>query len=75
MARRQGPPTHGRRYVGNINKQEVHDLDNEQTEKNRCQIDEIIDADHAVIFDPDSLEQAHQEGFDNCHFCIGESHW
>ncbi len=73
MARRSGEPTNGRRYVGNVNKMEVHDLDNEQTGGNECQIDEIIAADHAVIFDPDSLDQAYQQGYDNCFHCIGES--
>jgi len=37
---------------------------------NACQIDEIIDAGNAVVFDPDTLEQAHGEGYDNCAYCI-----
>ena len=73
MARRQGPPTNGKRYVGNVNKMEVHDLDNEQTAANQCQIDEIIAAGHAVTFDPDTLGQARRQGYDNCIHCIGES--
>ena len=48
MARRSGEPTDGRRYVGNVNTMEVHDLDNEQTGANECQIDEII----ATILQP-----------------------
>jgi hypothetical protein len=75
MTRRPGPPTKAHRFVGNSNKMEVHDLDNEQTEKNRCQIDEIIAAGHAVIFEPDSLAEAHRQGFDNCEFCLGKSLW
>ena len=71
--RRQGSPTYGRRFVGNIDKKEVHDLDDEQTKSNECQIDEIIRAGHARIFDPDTLEQAHKEGYDNCAYCIGGS--
>ncbi len=59
-----------RRYLGNTNKMEVHDLNNEQPQ---CQINEIIAAGHAVVFAPDSLEQAHREGFDNCAWCIGGS--
>ena len=70
MARRPGPPLHGNRYCGNTNKKEVHDLDNEKT---LCQIDEIITAEHARTFDPDTLEQAHREGYDNCAYCIGGS--
>ena len=38
---------------------EVHDLWNE---KPQCQIDEIIRSGNAVIFNPDNLEQAHNEG-------------
>lgn len=73
MARRQGPPTFGRQFVGNTNTTEVHDLDNEKTAGNECQIDEIIAAGHAVTFTPDLLAQAHTEGFDNCAHCIGGS--
>ena len=73
MARRQGPPTNGKRYVGNTNTTEVHDLDNEKTGANQCQIDEIIAAGHAVTFTPDSLDQAHSEGYDNGAHCIGDS--
>lgn len=73
IMRRQGYPTHGRRFVGNTTKEEVHDLDNEQTGPNECQIDEIIRAGHAKIFDPDTLEQAHKEGYDNCAYCLGGS--
>lgn len=71
--RRQGPPTYGKRYVGNTNKIEVHDLDNEQTGANECQINEIIAAGHARTFSPDTLEQAHNEGYDNCAHCLGGS--
>lgn len=73
MARRQGPPTQGSRFVGNTDKKEVHDLDNEQTGANECQIDEIIAADHAIIFTPDTLDEAHSKGYDNCAHCIGGS--
>ena len=73
MGRRRGKPTFGRRYVGNRNKMEVHDLDNEKIRPNQCQVDEIIAAGNAVIFEPDTLEQAHREGYDNCVHCIGES--
>ena len=68
--RRQGPPTYGKRYVGNTNKKEVHDLDNEQTGANECQINEIIAAGHARTFSPDTLEQAHKEGYDNGAHCL-----
>lgn len=70
MARRPGPPTYGRRFVGNRNHMEVHDLDREKT---ACQIDEIIRSGHAVTFNPDTLARAHQQGYDNCAYCIGSS--
>lgn len=62
MARRYGPPLYGNRYCGNTNKMEVHDLDDEDTSESGCQIDEIIEAEHAKAFDPDTLKQAHSEG-------------
>ena len=62
----------GKRYLGNQNptSKEVHDLHNEKTQ---CQIGEIIRARHAVVFSPDTLTQAHAEGYDNCAWCIGGS--
>ena len=73
MARRPGPPLYGKQYCGNTNKMEVHDLDNEDTAENGCQIDEIIRAGHARTFNPDTLSQAHSEGYDNGAKCIGGS--
>jgi hypothetical protein len=64
---------HGIKYLGNENKNEVHDLENEDERPNACQIDEVIRAGHAVRFLPDTLDQAHDEGYDNCHYCIGGS--
>lgn len=68
MARRPGPPLHWKQYCGNTNTKEVHDLDKETT---NCQIEEIIDAGHAKPFD--TLEDAHDEGYDNCAYCLGGS--
>ena len=61
-----------KQYLGNSNpkKMEVHDLYNETPQ---CQIDEIIVNGHAVVFTPDTLDEAHKERYDNCSFCIGES--
>ena len=59
-----------KRYLGNSNKTEVHDLHNETTQ---CQIDEIIAAGNAVVFAPDTLSQAHADGYDNGYYCIGNS--
>jgi hypothetical protein len=73
MARRPGYPTYGKRFVGNTEKKEIHDLDNEKTGAYQCQIDEIIGAGHARTFTPDTLAQAHSEGYDNCAYCIGGS--
>jgi hypothetical protein len=70
MVRRPGYPLYNKRYFGNTNTKEVHDLDNEQV---NCQINEIIKANHARSFNPDTLEQAHSEDYDNCAYCIGGS--
>ncbi len=72
MARRSGPPTYGKRFVGNRSPAhlEVHDLD---AEDRRCQIDEIIKAGNAVTFTPDTLVEAHRQGYDNCAYCLGGS--
>lgn len=85
MTRREGAPTFGHRYLGNTNKMEVHDLDNEKTKPHQCQIDEIIAAHNRNCignrggrvknFEPDTLDQARREGFDNCKYCIGNSNW
>lgn len=69
MARRYRAPFYGKRYIGNTNTNEVHDLDNEKT---GCQIDQIKDS-HVVTFNPDSLTTAKSKGFDNCAHCIGGS--
>jgi hypothetical protein len=62
----------GRTFLGNSSpsKKEVHKLSNENA---NCQVDEIIKAGHAVGFTPDTVEQAHSEGYDNCAYCIGGS--
>ena len=62
-------PTH-KRYLGNTHKMGVHDLGNE---KLVCQIDKIIRAGHAVVFEPDTLEEAQREGYNNCGYCSGGS--
>ena len=68
MARRRTGHMSGERYLGNMHKTEVHDLDSEKTQ---CQIDEIIKAGHDKPFD--SLQAAHSAGYDNCAYCIGNS--
>lgn len=64
---RPDSPFDGNRFIGNKNTTEVHDLDNEDTADNGCQIDEITDV---VTFDPDTLEQALSEGYDPCDKCL-----
>lgn len=61
---------YGINYLGNKNTTEVHRLANEQPQ---CQIDEILTAGNAVKFIPDTLEEAHNNGYDNCAYCIGGS--
>jgi hypothetical protein len=57
-------------FLGNSNTREVHYLKNE---KGQCQIGEILRAGHAVVFLPDTVQQAHREDFDDCGHCIGRS--
>jgi len=72
-------PVHTRpadkRFLGNNNPShmEVHDLENEDTSPIACQIDEFITARHAVVFNPDTLQQAYTERYDYCYYCIGAS--
>lgn len=68
MTIRTEPPLFGKRYCGDTNALEVHDLIYETFQ---CRIDEIISAGHAKAFSPDNLEQAHSAGFKKCLFCIG----
>jgi hypothetical protein len=68
MARRYNGNMNGERYLGNKNKTEVHDLDNENR---NCQIDEIIKAEHDRPFN--SLSDAKSAGYDNCAYCLGGS--
>ncbi len=70
MTRRFNGNMNGERYLGNSNpsSMEVHDLDNENT---NCQIDTIISNGHDKPFT--SLETAHQAGYDNGAWCIGDS--
>ncbi len=68
MARRRRGNMNGERYCGNMNNIEVHDLDNEDTHANGCQIDEIIDAGNDKPFE--SLSEAHRQGYDNCAKCL-----
>jgi hypothetical protein len=67
------PQISNKRYLGNKNTKEVHDLDHEDTSASGCQIDEIIKAGHAVVFNPDTLEEAHKCGYDNCAKCLSGS--
>lgn len=71
LTRRQRSPFNGKRFIGNKNNNEVHDLDKE---KAACQIDEIK-TDHIKTFIPDTHSQAKNEGFDNCAKCLGNSNY
>ena len=68
MARRNKPNLIGKRYLGNTNTREVHDLDNEQIQ---CKVDTIIAHNHADGFA--TYEEAKRAGYDNCAYCIGNS--
>ncbi len=73
MARRNKGNMNGEQYLANksSSKKEVHDLDNEKTGANECQIDEIIKAGNDKPYH--SKAAANNEGYDNCAYCIGGS--
>ena len=58
----------GEQYLGNTNKNQVHDLDNEKKGEHECQIDEIIDAGNDKPFN--SLSAAHGAGYSDCDYCL-----
>jgi hypothetical protein len=68
MARRYTGHMNGERYLGNANKYEVHDLDNENV---NCQINEIISAGNDWPYATHAA--ARSAGHDNCFYCIGNS--
>ena len=70
MARRYDGNMNGERYLGNTSSSQVHDLDNEDTDKNACQIDEIIAAGNDKPFL--SLATARAAGYDDCAYCLGD---
>lgn len=68
MTRRYDGNMNGQQYLGNMSKQQVHDLDNEQTGPNECQIDEIIGVGHDRPFG--TLAAAHGAGYRDCDYCL-----
>lgn len=68
MARRKKGNMNGEQYLGNTDKMEVHDLDNEKTGKNECQVDEITDAAHDKPYT--TLKAAHDDGYEDCDYCL-----
>lgn len=60
------------RYLGNSDpeRDEVHDL---RGNNSHCGIDKILKGGNAVVFEPDTLEQAYAEGYLPCSWCIGIS--
>jgi hypothetical protein len=59
----------GRLHLGNSRTAQVHLVIRARA---RCRVDEVIAADEAVGFYPDSLDQALSEGYDICAYCTGE---
>jgi hypothetical protein len=67
--RRHSGHMRGERYPGNVQRMEVHDLDNEKSGRHECQIDEIIKAGNDRPFT--SPQGAHAAGYDDCYWCLG----
>ncbi len=62
-------PAHTRReqrFLGDDDRRIVHDL---QKAVGACEIDEILDENRGVRFEPDNLEQAEKEKYTACHRC------
>jgi hypothetical protein len=57
-------------FLGNKNSFQVHDLRNEQ---GPCQVKQVLRSRNAVAFFPDTLAQAHREGYDSCGHCLGDT--
>lgn len=58
----------GERFLGNLDKLEVHDLDQETEE---CGIDRIIYGDRETPFR--SASEARSRGYSLCEFCFGDN--
>ena len=65
MCRRWSNGTKGERFLGNISRLEVHDLDRETPE---CLIDRIIQSDRDIGFQ--SPDAARFRGYSPCSFCM-----
>lgn len=63
----------GKRFLGDRDKKEVHDLKNEDASQGGCGVNEFIRSDNAVGFIIDTLEQACQERYTACPKCIGKT--
>lgn len=68
MGRRYTGNMNGERYLANKSNKQVHDLDNEKTGKNECQIAEIIAAKNDKPYA--TLEAAHNDGYGDCAYCL-----
>ena len=67
MARRFRGHMSGERFLGDVDKYILHDLDNEQTGADGCQIDAVIDAGNDQPYV--SAQRAHSEGHGDCELC------
>jgi hypothetical protein len=56
-----------KRFIGDSDKNIVHDVDNEQGSE--CRIDGIVVAGNAITFAPDTFEQAMTKGYSACPYC------
>jgi hypothetical protein len=67
MTRRWSKGMAGEKFLGNKDKKEIHNLDKEKPE---CGIDAIVKAEFDIAFR--TLEDAHNQGYQDCPFCILE---
>lgn len=58
------------RYLGDLDRLLVHDLDREAE---GCEVDGVFDRGAALRFNPDRLGEAQRRAFEPCPRCLGEA--
>lgn len=63
------------RYLANSNKKEIHDLENEKTGENQCQIDEIKPEHREDIYSIEMVKHyIKNKGYNGCKWCMPQYH-
>ena len=63
------------RFLANSNKKEIHDLENEKTGENQCQISEIKPQHRIPLFTIQMVEYyIKHNGYNGCKWCMPKYH-